>query len=71
MYLCVLTCFVVFPSSCEGNVVIRNSWVRGSGEGNIYIGFTVYSSGLHWVISVEIYVILPEGFMLRSFPSSR
>ena len=31
--------------------------------------FTVCSSGLHWVISVEIYAILPEGFLLR--PSSR
>ena len=31
--------------------------------------FTVCSSGLHRVVSVEIYAILPEGFLLR--PSSR
>ena len=31
--------------------------------------FTVCSSGLHRVLSVEIYAILPEGFLLR--PSSR
>ena len=31
--------------------------------------FTVCSSGLHRAISVEIYAILPEGFLLR--PSSR
>ena len=45
-----------------------NCWVRGEG-GNRYTGFTVCSSGLHWVISVEIYVILPEGFFAASLIS--